>query len=81
MIRNSLYTFFTVGVLLCIFSYNVMASKDDSSLRTTIHLLDYISRDYTAAVQNGQVIDEAEFAEMQEEMENQNGKALYCKSW
>ena len=43
-----------------------MASKDDSSLRTTIHLLDYISRDYTAAVQNGQVIDEAEFAEMQE---------------
>ena len=66
MIRNSLYTFFTVGVLLCIFSYNVMASKDDSSLRTTIHLLDYISRDYTAAVQNGQVIDEAEFAEMQE---------------
>ena len=66
MIRNSLYTFFTVGVLLCIFPYNVMASKDDSSLRTTIHLLDYISRDYTAAVQNGQVIDEAEFAEMQE---------------
>ncbi|HBX65340.1 MAG TPA: iron permease, partial [Balneolaceae bacterium] len=50
----------------CIFPYNVMASKDDSSLRTTIHLLDYISRDYTAAVQNGQVIDEAEFAEMQE---------------
>ncbi|WP_439490102.1 FTR1 family protein [Algoriphagus sp.] len=66
MIRNSLYTIFTVGVLLCIFPHNVMASKDDNSLRTTIHLLDYISRDYTAAVQNGEVIDEGEFAEMQE---------------
>ncbi len=66
MIINSLYTIFTVGVLLCIFPHNVMASKDDSSLRTTIHLLDYISRDYTAAVQNGEIIDEGEFAEMQE---------------
>ena len=66
MIRNSLYTIFTVGVLLCIFPYNAMASQDDSNLRTTIHLLDYISRDYTAAVQNGEIIDEGEFAEMQE---------------
>ncbi|AGA80651.1 high-affinity Fe2+/Pb2+ permease [Echinicola vietnamensis DSM 17526] len=66
MIRNSLYTIFTVGVLLCIFPYNAMASQDDSNLRTSIHLLDYISRDYTAAVQNGEVIDEGEFAEMQE---------------
>lgn len=66
MIRNPLYTFFSVGILLFIFPYNAMASKDDSNLRTTIHLLDYISRDYTAAVQNGEVIDEGEFAEMQE---------------
>lgn len=66
MIRNPLYTFFVVGILLCIFPYSAMASKDDSNFQTTIHLLDYISRDYAAAVQNGEVIDEGEFAEMQE---------------
>ncbi|MGE0932041.1 FTR1 family protein [Peijinzhouia sedimentorum] len=42
------------------------SQSENKNFQTTIHLLDYISRDYTAAVQNGEVIDEAEFAEMQE---------------
>ena len=38
----------------------------DKDLRTLITLLDYISKDYPAAVVNGKVVNEAEFAEMRE---------------
>jgi len=42
------------------------SQSENKNFQNTIHLLDYISRDYTAAVQNGKVINEGEFAEMQE---------------
>ena len=43
------------------FSQTIEKEKD---LRTLVTLLDYISKDYPAAVENGRVINEFEFAEM-----------------
>lgn len=45
------------------FSQTVEKDKD---LRTLVTLLDYISKDYSVAVENGKVINEFEFAEMTE---------------
>ncbi|WP_460880947.1 hypothetical protein [Pontibacter rugosus] len=38
--------------------------EKDKDLRTLVTLLDYISKDYPAAVEDGRVINESEFAEM-----------------
>lgn len=39
---------------------------NDKSVQTCIHLLDYVARDYSAAVSNGEIINAAEYEEMQE---------------
>lgn len=51
---------------LCLVSMAGLAQNTNKDFQTTIHLLDYISKDYQAAVQNGKVIDAGEFFEMQE---------------
>ncbi|HCD90054.1 MAG TPA: iron permease [Algoriphagus sp.] len=60
------YSILILTVSLCLVNLTGFSQSENKNFQTTIHLLDYISRDYTAAVQNGEVIDEAEFAEMQE---------------
>ncbi|MEQ9290019.1 MAG: FTR1 family protein [Cyclobacteriaceae bacterium] len=63
---NLLKIFITVVILTWYYPSNVFGNEIKKDIQTTIHLLDYISRDYTAAVQNGKVINDGEYAEMQE---------------
>ena len=63
---NLLKIFITVVILTWFCPSNVFGNEIKKDIQTTIHLLDYISRDYTAAVQNGKVINDGEYAEMQE---------------
>lgn len=42
------------------------AGNQDKNVQTIIHLLDYIARDYPAAVQQGAIINAGEYAEMKE---------------
>jgi len=56
--------------LLCIFiffaSLQVSAKEKDTNIQSVIHLLDYLSKDYPMAVRDGEILDNAEYAEMQE---------------
>ncbi|MGB3775717.1 MAG: cytochrome c [Leeuwenhoekiella sp.] len=56
--------------LLCIFifftSLQVSAKENDKDVQSVIHLLDYLSKDYPMAVSDGEILDKAEYAEMQE---------------
>lgn len=63
MVRAIIY--FLLFSLLSINSYSQTIDQD-KDLRTIVTLLDYISKDYSAAVDNGKVINEAEFTEMSE---------------
>ena len=55
------------GVLLFITITDIHASgKQQENIQTSIHLLDYIARDYARAVKNGEIINEFEYKEMQE---------------
>ena len=56
---NLFFLFFLWSV--CAFSQTAEKDKD---LRTLVTLLDYISKDYSVAVENGKVINEFEFVEM-----------------
>ena len=51
-----------VFILTC----NVTTVYAAPKTQTMVHLLDYIGRDYQMAVKNGKIINEDEFAEMQE---------------
>ncbi|GGF44602.1 FTR1 family protein [Echinicola marina] len=65
--RSNILNIFIIAVILtCFCSFNVFGNEIKKDIQTTIHLLDYISRDYTAAVQNGKVINDGEYAEMLE---------------
>ena len=44
----------------------VIAKEDDHTVQTVIHLLDYISGDYPAAVQNHRIKSREEYSEMLE---------------
>jgi len=66
MRNNILNIFIAVGILTCVYPSFASADGINNDFQTTIHLLDYISRDYPTAVQNGKVIDAGEFSEMQE---------------
>lgn len=66
MRRSILNKFITAVILTCFCPSNVFGNEIKKDIQTTIHLLDYISKDYTAAVQNGKVINDGEYAEMQE---------------
>ena len=52
--------------LLLLFSTTTVFSQNPEELedlRTIVTLLDYVSKDYSIAVENGVVIDEAEYEE------------------
>lgn len=54
-------------ILLSIFlSATTFIAKADSEPRLIIHLLDYLATDYSRAVENGVVVNEFEYTEMQE---------------
>ncbi|RJX67605.1 iron permease [Tsuneonella suprasediminis] len=52
-----------LALALCL---SATASAEEPDVRTTWRLLDYIAVDYSAAVSNGQVIDDFEYSEMVE---------------
>lgn len=51
-------------VIVCI-AFQGLA-QENKDLQNTIHLLDYLSKDYSMAVSDGKVVDDAEYAEMME---------------
>ena len=51
-------------VMLLVSSYGLKAN--DENARMMVHLLDYIAVDYSMAVENGAVINNAEYSEMEE---------------
>ena len=53
-------------VFIIFLSLQVSAKENDSNIQSVIHLLDYLSKDYPAAVRDGEILDKAEYAEMQE---------------
>ena len=55
-------------ILLTVFflTPKIYAQSDDKNIQTVIHLLSYISLDYSVAVENGKVIDDGEYTEMTE---------------
>ena len=56
-----------IWVLLLLTSSQILKAADgDRDIQTSIHLLDYIARDYPAAVQNGEIINQEEYEEMLE---------------
>lgn len=65
-LKNLPITLVIYGVL---FLFNPIAAnaftKDDNT-QMAIHLLDYIARDYAAAVKDGEIINKGEYLEMQE---------------
>ena len=44
----------------------VTAQSNDKNIETVVHLLDYIARDYSEGVQNGEIVDADEYEEMLE---------------
>src|SRR5690606_17194229 len=57
-----------IAVLFYFFfaTFSASAQENDGDIQSVIHLLDYLSKDYPAAVVDGEVIDEAEYEEMLE---------------
>ena len=69
MLQHKRYLYnFIVGLIALLSYSNIYATtiKDESNIQTIIHLLDYLSKDYPAAVKNGVIIDEGEYLEMKE---------------
>ncbi|WP_445957673.1 FTR1 family protein [Yeosuana sp.] len=69
MLQHKRYLYnFTVGLIALLSYSNIYATtiQDESNIQTIIHLLDYLSKDYPAAVKNGAIIDEGEYLEMKE---------------
>lgn len=69
MLQHNRYLYnFIVGLIALLSYSNIYATtiKDESNIQTIIHLLDYLSKDYPAAVKNGVIIDEGEYLEMKE---------------
>lgn len=63
MVKKTRTLIIFIFISFSLFSQTVEQDKD---LRTLVTLLDYISKDYSGAVENGKVINDAEFAEMTE---------------
>lgn len=53
-------------ILFLSFIYSSLSEGDEKDIRTFVNLMDYIGSDYRNAVSDGQVINEAEFLEMNE---------------
>ena len=52
------------SLLMVLLALSIKASDDQ--VRMMVHLLDYIAVDYNMAVENGKIINQAEYQEMQE---------------
>jgi len=52
--------------MLALLSLGLNLSANDENARMMVHLLDYIAVDYSMAVNQGKVVNEAEYSEMQE---------------
>jgi len=68
MISLKLYNiFFLICILTSLSPYNVLAqNNNDKEIQTIISLLDHISKDYPLVIKEGLVLNEIEYAEMQE---------------
>lgn len=57
-----------IAVVLYFFfvAFQVSSQETNVQIQNAIHLLDYLSKDYPAAIDQGKVIDKSEYAEMQE---------------
>ncbi|HFB67037.1 MAG TPA: c-type cytochrome [Aeromonadales bacterium] len=66
LIQPTLQRFLHAGIIALTFLWGntVSANTTDSDLRQLLQLTEYIGVDYPAAVKDGQVIDEGEYAEM-----------------
>ncbi len=53
-------------MMVMLLSINLGLKANDENARMMVHLLDYIAVDYSMAVDNGAVINEAEYSEMEE---------------
>lgn len=53
-------------LLISLLAFNLMAEESELSPRYLVHLLDYISIDYPAAVEDEKVVNAQEYAEMKE---------------
>lgn len=56
--------FFIIFLSICCFWNNTFANSEN--IRSIVHTLDYLARDYHRAIENGKIIDPAEYQEMQE---------------
>ena len=68
MITRKLYYISLLICLLTALNPNKVTAKnnDKKEIQTIIHLLDYISKDYPMVIKDGLVLNEKEYAEMQE---------------
>ena len=66
MTRPLLSALRSFAILLSAALLSSAALADNNDVQTSWRLLDYIAVDYAGAVQNGQVVNDAEFAEMTE---------------
>ncbi len=66
--KLSLYSIppYVLYIFIFFSSLQISAKEKDNNIQSVIHLLDYLSKDYPMAVRDGKVIDNAEYAEMQE---------------
>ncbi|NNF04052.1 MAG: c-type cytochrome, partial [Rhodothermales bacterium] len=44
---------------------STLAQSEDGVIRSLVHVLDYMAADYAVAVENGEIVNEAEYAEME----------------
>jgi len=62
--RIPIYLIIAISIFLL--PNRINASEKDTNIQNAIHLLDYLSKNYPIAIENGKIIDKAEYAEMQE---------------
>ncbi|MGM5470288.1 cytochrome c/FTR1 family iron permease [Flavobacteriaceae bacterium LMO-SS05] len=61
------YIFAFLSILITLHPHKISAENDNNrDIQTIIHLLDYISKDYPLVIKDGFVLNEKEYAEMQE---------------
>jgi high-affinity iron transporter len=68
------YKSFCTALLVTLLSLHTISAQassqgfggSDSASRTLVHLLDYLARDYSGAVQDGKILSESEYAEQVE---------------
>ena len=62
--------YIVTATVMFFLSNRLYASENDNQIQNAIHLLDYLSKDYPMAIQNGKIINETEYKEMMEFTKN-----------